>query len=204
MRAWHLVVGGLLVAALVAGCGAQNASPAAASFAASATPAASLPPITPAPTLPMPSGAQANLDPGLLAILPASVGGVAVTQEPESFAEAIKDPAFLASVDRAVFAIAVSGGDLASGVVAHLRQGVYSDQMFADWRSSYDEGACAQAGGVVAHAEQAIGGRTTYVTTCGGGLRVYHTYVAGKGVIVSLFSVGSQDLGGQLMAGIQD
>jgi hypothetical protein len=151
----------------------------------------------------MPSGSAVTLDPGLLAILPSSVGGAPVTQEAESFAEAVKDPSFVASIDRAVFAIAVSGGDLASGVVAHVRPGVYSDKMFDDWRSSYDEGACAQSNGVVAHAEQALAGRTTYVTTCGGGLRVYHAYMAGQGVIVSLFSVGSKDFGAQLMGALQ-
>ncbi|HEY5629294.1 MAG TPA: hypothetical protein VIR16_07260, partial [Candidatus Limnocylindrales bacterium] len=71
------------------------------------------------------------------------------------------------------------------------------------WRSSYEEGACAQASGVVAHAEQTVGGRTTYVSTCGGGLRVYQTYLASRGVIVSLFSTGPQDFGGQLLGGIQ-
>jgi hypothetical protein len=151
----------------------------------------------------MPSGAAVALDPALLAILPSSVGGAPVSQEPESFGETVKDPAFVASIDRAVFPIAVSGGDLVSGVVAHVRAGVYSDKMFEDWRSSYDEGACAQSSGVVAHAEQTLSGRTTYVTTCGGGLRVYHTYVAGQGVIVSLFSTGVQDFGAKLMGGIQ-
>lgn len=167
-----------------------------------ATPGLSLPSSPPGPTLPMPSGASVTLDPALLAILPASVGGVPVSQEAESFGEAIKDPSFVASIDRAVFAIAVSGGDLASGVVAHVRPGVYSDKMFADWRSSYDEGACAQSSGVVAHAEQTLASRTTYVTTCGGGLRIYHTYLASQGVIVSLFSTGTQDFGAQLIDGI--
>lgn len=159
--------------------------------------------VTPAATLPMPSGAAVTLDPSLLSLLPSTVGGVPVTQEPDSFAEAVKDAAFVASIDRAAFAIAVSGGDLASGVVAHVRPGVYSDKMFADWRSSYDDGACAQASGVAARADQTLGGRTTYVTTCGGGLRVYHAYVASQGVIVSLFSTGGQDFGAQLIGGIR-
>ncbi len=195
----------LPVAALVlSACGGQASRPPSplASVGAPETPPIVVPSFSPGATLPMPSGATVTRDPSLLAILPASVAGVPVTEEPQSFPEAATDPAFVASVDRAAFAIAVSGSDLASGVIAHLRPGVYSDKMYTDWRSSYDDGACAQAGGVVAHAEQANGSRTTYVTTCGGGLRVYHAYIASKGVIVSLFSTGPADLGGQLMGAI--
>jgi hypothetical protein len=138
-----------------------------------------------------------------MSILPTAVAGVAVTQEPDSFSQAIADRCFVANVDRAVFPIAVSGGDLASGVVAHLRPGVYSDAFFADWRSSYDDGACAQSSGVAATADQTLGGRTIYVTTCGGGLRVYHAYLPGAGVIVSLFSTGPNRLGEQVMARLE-
>jgi hypothetical protein len=215
-RAGAQLATGLLVAAIaVAACGssAGSASPAA---AAAATPVATAPiaipslAASPAPSsggaasaLPMPSGAQVQYDAGLLGVLPASVGGVRVTEEAQSFAEATKDPGFVSSVDRAAFAIATSGSDLASGVVAHLRPGVYSDKMFADWRSSYDQGACSQAGGVVGEAESSLAGRTVYVTTCGGGLRVYHAYLPSKGVVVSLFSVGANDFGAQLMSSLQ-
>jgi hypothetical protein len=200
-----LLVGALGASLLLGGCGARDASLVPVPIPVSTSPTPTLRPVipSPAPTLAMPSGAAVTLDPGLLAVLPSTVGGVPVSQEPDSFGEAVKDPSFVASIDRAVFAIAVSGGDLASGVVAHVRQGVYSDKMFADWRSSYDEGACAQSSGVAAHAEQSLAGRTTYVTTCGGGLRVYHTYLASRGVIVSLFSTGAQDFGGQLIGAIQ-
>ena len=152
----------------------------------------------------MPPGAAAPVpDPTLLDLLPSSVGGAAVAQEPDSFAQAVADPCFAANVDRAAFPIVVSGSDLSSGVLAHVRPGVYSDAFFGDWRATYDIGACGQAGGVVAHAEETVAGRTTYVTDCGGGVRVYHTYLAGDGVIVSLVSIGPADLGGQVMAQIR-
>ncbi len=198
-----IATGALGMALLLSGCGAQDASLVPVPIPVTPTPAPPATSSTPQPTLPMPSGASVTLDPALMAILPTSVGGVPVNQEPESFGEAVKDPSFVASIDRAVFPIAVSGGDLASGVIAHVRPGVYSDKMFADWRSSYDDGACAQSSGVAAHAEQTLAGRTTYVTTCGGGLRVYHTHLASQGVIVSLFSTGVQDFGAQLMGGIR-
>ena len=57
--------------------------------------------------------------------------------------------------------------------------------------------------GIVAHAETTSGGRTVYVTTCGGGLRVYHAYVASKGVVVSILSTGPRLFGDLLMAGIR-
>jgi hypothetical protein len=207
----------LAASLLIAACGSGSVtSPAASSAAASAagasvaltsppadgSPSATASPAAPTPIV-APSGASVTLDPSLLGALPASVGGVAITQEPESFAEALKDPGFVASVDRAVFAIAVDGSDLVSGVVAHLRPGVYSDRFYGDWRATYDQGACASAGGVVAHAESTLGTRTVYVTTCGGGLRVYHTYLPSQGVIFSLFSTGPANFGEQLMAGIK-
>ena len=144
----------------------------------------------------LPAGAAAPvLDPSLMSILPSSVEGVAVTQEPSSFGQAVTDPCFVANVDRAVFPIAVSGSDLASGVVAHLRAGVYSDAFYSDWRATYDEGACAQSSGALAQASETLGGRTIYVTTFGGGLRVYHAYLPDRGVIVSLLSTGPKSLG---------
>jgi hypothetical protein len=167
------------------------------------SPATAFPSLTPtslAPTLAMPSGATVTLDHGLLAILPATVGGVPVNEEAESLTEAVKDSGFVASVDRAVFALAVSGNDLASGVVAHLRPGVWSDKFFADWRATYDEGACSQAGGALAHSQTTAAGRTVYVTTCAGGLRVYHAYLQASGVVVSLFSLGDKRFGDQIMS----
>ena len=109
----------------------------------------------------------------------------------------------MASVDRAVFAIAVDGSDLVSGVVAHLRPGLYSDKFYEDWRATYDQGACDQAGGVVGRAESTLGARTVYVTTCGGGLRVLHAYLPGPGVLVSVFSMGDKRLGDQVMGGLR-
>lgn len=206
MRASRLVTASVAASLLLAGCGAQDASlvPVPASSAPAPTPAIVVPSFGPAASSgQLPSGATIQEDATLLQLLPASIAGASVTIEPDSFAQEANDPSFVASVDRAAFAIAVSGPDLASGVVAHLRPGVYSDKMFEDWRASYDEGACAAASGVLAHAQESLGSRTIYVTTCGGGLRVYHTYLASKGVIVSLFSTGAQDFGGQLVAGLK-
>jgi hypothetical protein len=204
-----VVAGAILVAGatLLVGCtDASRATIAPSGAPASAVPTAratSVAPTATAPAVTIGPGQTTAEDPTLLAILPATVAGASVSQEPASFPEAIHDPSFVANVDRAVFFVIVDGNDLASGVVAHLRAGSWSDKFFGDWRASYDDGACAQSGGVVAHAETTSGGRTVYVTTCGGGLRVYHAYVESRGAVVSILSTGSRLFGGQLMAGIR-
>ena len=141
-----LLCAGLAAALLVGACGGTGPSsgPPSSAVPPASSPAIVIPSFSPGPTIPMPSGAQS-----LMALLPTAVAGVAVTLEPQSLAEAVADQAFVASVDRAAFPIAVSGSDLVSGVVAHIRAGVYSDKMFTDWRASYDEGACASSAGVL-------------------------------------------------------
>ena len=196
---------------LVGACASGTATPSPAASSpdatSSAAPVATATPATPAaPTpvpTPLPSGLAVALDNSLLAILPASIAGTQVTSEASSFADAMKDPSFIANVDRAAFAVAVNGNDLASGVIAHLRAGVFSDAFWQDWRDTYDEGACAQAGGVLAHATMTLGSRDIFVTTCAGGLRVYHAWLPGPGVIVSLFSVGNGRFGDLLMEGLR-
>ena len=173
----------LLAAFAVAACGGPSpTSPPAASQGIPPTQPAST--ATPAETAgPGPSVSAADLpvnDPALLALLPATIDDVAVTEEPELFAEAIGDPDFVASVEAAAFPFVTQSGDLASGVVARLRPGVFSDAFFRDWRDSYNTGACAQAGGVVGNAEAELGGRTVYIASCAGGLLVYHVWLTSR------------------------
>ncbi len=198
------------LALFLAACGSSTPSaPPSLRPTAAAPASASVAPSTPAPSSVPASGSAASpgaslvLDETLLSILPADVDGVPVTQEPDSFAQAAADPDFAKNVGSAAFGIAVDGTDLASGVVAHLRPGRYSDGLFRDWRDTYDAGACAQAGGVAGNAQADIGGRTVYITTCGGGLRTYHAYVPERDVIVSVFSLGDRHFGEQLMGGLR-
>lgn len=150
------------------------------------------------------SGVDVVMDPALLQILPSAIGAAKVEMEPESFTEAVRDSSFVASVDRAAFAIVVESEDWATGVVAHLRPGVFSEGFFRDWRDTFDAGACGQAGGVAGHAEIGLeDDRTMYLTTCVGGLRVYHAYVAEREAVVSLFAVGERRFGEQLMSGLR-
>ena len=143
------------------------------------------------------------IDESLLAILPATVDGVPVQPETTGVGDALADPAFVTNVQTAAFATVVDANDLASGVVAHLRPGVYSDAFFRDWRDTYNQGACSQAGGVVGNVEAQLGGRTVYVTSCVGGLRVYHAYLPSRDVVVSFISVGERSFGELVMQGLR-
>jgi hypothetical protein len=172
----------------------------AASPASSATAPASIP-STPAPVTPS-TGATLE-DPSLLGVLPTEVEGQPVVLESQAFADAITDPDFAANVEAAAFGVVVSGDDLASAVVARPVLGAFTEAWFRDWRGSYDEGACAQAGGVAGLAESDLGGRTVYVATCGGGLRTYHAWLDAPGLIVSVLAVGEGRYGERLMAGLR-
>ncbi len=169
---------------------ASAASPAPASTGSSASPGSGAP-----------SGAVE--DPSLLAALPATVDGIDVTLEHQAFLDAVADPAFAQHVRRAAFGVAVSGGDLVSGVVAEPEPGTYSEAFFRDWRDTFNQGACGQAGGVVGNAETQIGDRTVYIATCAGDLRTYHTWLPSRGVIVSAFALGGKRFGEALMEGLR-
>jgi hypothetical protein len=143
------------------------------------------------------------MDPALLEVLPAAVGAARVEIEQESFGAAVQDPSFVANVDAAAFAIVTETDNLASGVVAHLRPDVFSEAFFRDWRDSYDQGACGQAGGVAGNAETDLGGRIVHIGTCVGGLRTYHAWLEERNVIVSLFAIGEGRFGERLMSGLR-
>jgi hypothetical protein len=142
-------------------------------------------------------------DRSLLDVLPAEVASHPVVLESQAFADAIGDPSFAGNVEAAAFGVVVSGEDLASAVVARPVEGAFSEAWFRDWRDSYDEGACGQAGGVAGVAETDLGGRTVYVATCGGGLRTYHTWLDARGLIVSALAVGKGRYGEHLLAGLR-
>jgi hypothetical protein len=203
----------LLLAVAVVACGGTGSTGRATPPTAAPTPAGPPqtlpPPATSGPESPGATPAQPTSgdtvvrDDSLLGLLPSDIDGAPVTVEDASFAEAAADPAFASNVDRAAFAIVTTPTDLASGVVAKLRDGVFGSTFFADWRETYNEGACAQAGGVATNAETTLDGRTVYITTCGGGMLVYHTYLEQQGAIVSVFSLGEGRFGERLIRGLR-
>jgi hypothetical protein len=163
-----------------------------------------LPTGTPVSSVPgTPPPGVAVEDPSLIDVLPESVAGQPVVLESQAFVDAIGDPAFAANVETAAFGVVVAGNDLSSAMVARPVSGAWSEAWFRDWRDSYDEGACGQSGGVAGSAEAQLGGRTVYIGTCAGGLRTYHAWLDGRGLLVSAFSVGEGRYGERLMAGLR-
>ena len=189
---------GLALVALLAGCATRDASPPAST---------GVPPASPTTTTsilpPSPPGGGLALDESLLAILPADVDGVAPEGAPEAFEEARGDPGLAGNVEAIVFFAVPGPEDLVAGSVSRLRPGVWGDAFWRDWRDTFDEGACAQAGGVTGRAEADIGGRLVSITSCAGGLRAYHAFVAERGLIVSLFSLGDGRWGQRIMESLR-
>ena len=180
----------LFALALVIIACAPNASP------------SSNPPPTPSPspsaagslTAP-PSNAQGVVvDPSLLDVLPPEVDGLPITESPEAEADGLADPELgeVAEAIAAGIAIDPATNDFLYAAVIRLKPAVMGDERFRDWRDSFDEGACSQAGGVVGHAQAVIDDRTVYIGTCAGGVRTYHVWLTEPNLIVSASAVGEQ------------
>jgi hypothetical protein len=145
------------------------------------------------------------IDPSLLEILPAAVDGEEVARNPDGEAAALGD-LLLAQVGEAAaagLAVDPASGDFVYVVVVRLLPGAMDDGAFRDWRDSFDEGACSQAGGVATHGETGIGGRTVYIGTCAGGLLTYHVWLEDRGVLISASAVGERRLGELLVANLR-
>lgn len=194
-----LIAAGGLIAACTPTSGPNT--PAAGSPAPSVSPAASR-----AGTTVSPAAGSVAVDPSLLDVLPADVDGVAVEPEPASAESVSRDPALAGEVEAIAIGIAVDaeseGANLAIASVVRLRPGVFNDAFFRNWRDSYDEAACAQAGGVVGNAEAEIGGRPAFIGSCTGGAHTYHV-VARDGILVSVTAVGEKRLGERIIEGIR-
>ena len=172
---------------------------------AACTPSAS-PSSTPLPT-PSPSASPAGsptarpsnaqgvvIDSSLLGVLPSDVDGLPLAESPEAEAQGLTDPELgeVADAIAAAFALDPETNDYVYAAVIHLKPRVMGDERFRDWRDSFDEGACSQAGGVAGHAETEIDGRTVYIGTCAGGVRTYHVWLAEQNLIVSASAVGEE------------
>lgn len=198
-----IAAGGLVVAAAIAAVLVAACQPATAT--ASPHTATDPAPSVAAPTAviaPSPAASSIEVDESLLEILPADVDGVAIESEPSSAGSVARDPALLGEVEAIAIGLAVDpasqGANLAIASVVRLVPGVFNDAFFRNWRDSYDEAACAQAGGVVGNAEAQIGGRQVFIGSCTGGAHTYHV-VARDGIIVSVTAVGERRLGEKIV-----
>jgi hypothetical protein len=145
------------------------------------------------------------IDSTWLGILPAAIGSTPVTEDPDAAAQAVSDPALdqiATGVDAGV-AVDLGNGDLVYAVVVKVKPGAFGEEIYRQWRDSYDEGACAASGGVVGHAEAQIGGRQTYVTSCVQGMHTYHLFLADQNVLISASSIGDGRFGEALLNGLR-
>jgi len=172
------------------------------------------------PSLPSAS-ASAAVDPGpsvsagtvvvdetLLAILPPLVDGAALTPDAETAAgiaaQVAADPGLSGDLEAVAVALYAGEADYAVVTLTRLRDGVFGEDYFRDWRDSFDQAVCAQSGGVEGHAEATIGGRTSFIGTCAGGVRTYHTRLEGPDRIVSLQALGEGRYGERILAGLTE
>ncbi len=156
-----------------------------------------------APT-PAPSGAEVIVDGSLLDALPAEIAGSPRMADVETAAGIATDPALAADIDALAVGLYAGQADYAVVTVTRLRPGVISDSYVRDWRDTFDAGVCAQAGGIDGHAEASIGGRTTFIGTCLGGVRTYHVRLADPDRIVSLQALGDARYGELIVAGLTE
>ena len=141
------------------------------------------------------------LDPTLLEILPATIGAIPVTESIDEAAQALTDPALpqIATALDAAVAVDTATGNLVYALVVKLRPEAFDASTYAQWRDSYDEGACTASGGVTGRAEATIDERTVHITSCAVGLRTYHVWLEDEGVLISASSIGEGRFGEQLM-----
>ena len=148
------------------------------------------------------------VDLSLLDLLPADVGGVQLQPDADTAAEIATDTSLQAALQS--IAVAAAFGpqatdtltDYAVATVVRLRSGVFSDAWFRDWRDSFDEGVCGQAGGVSGHAESTIDGRPVFIGTCAGDVHTWHVYLPREDVVVSTQGIGDARLGERIIDGI--
>jgi len=158
---------------------------------------------------PEPTGAPAiAVDPSLLTLLPGDVAGITLQPDAETAAEIATDPSLKAALQSiavaAAFAPQASGtlADYAVATVVRLRPGVFDDAWFRDWRDSFDEGVCGQAGGVSGHAEATMDGRPVFIGTCAGDVHTWHVYLPREDVVVSTQGIGNGRFGERIIDGI--
>ncbi len=211
MRAADALILAVISAAIVAGCGSSpptgTGGPSGMTFGPGPT-ISFLPPTSfgppPSPTAPDDT-APVVLDPTLLDYLPASVAGIAMSEEADEAAAALTDPALskIASALDAGVAVDAGNGNLVTALVVQLLPNTFGDVAYRQWRDSFDEGACAAAGGVVGHAEATIADRQVFITSCVSSLHTYHVLLEEQGIVISASSIGDGLFGEKVMEGLR-
>jgi hypothetical protein len=141
------------------------------------------------------------LDPTLLEILPQAIDGALITEALDEAALALTDPALpriATGLDVGV-AIDTASANLVTAHVVKLRPDAFTDATYRQWRDSFDEGACAGAGGVRGVAQATIDERTVHIGSCVSGQLTYHLWLTEQAILISASSIGDDRFGEKLM-----
>ncbi|HEX8939487.1 MAG TPA: hypothetical protein VF763_04930 [Candidatus Limnocylindrales bacterium] len=195
-----------LVAVLLAACGGASPSGSASPSGGSATGA------SPAPTGASSATASPSvrigayglaIDPALVHLLPATVGGAPVTESPELEAAAMGDADLATHVSSYAAATVGSLGDPDWAQVQFLSLKPDAGKSFYPaWRDQVESAGCSQASGVASREQRTIGGWPVDVTTCVGGAMLYQLQLQDQGVLVSVTALGPKKLGEQAVAAL--
>jgi len=196
----------LAVLAALAACsgpaptnGAPRPSPSQAIGSMASLPASTATSATTTPS----TGLAVEADPGLFVVIGGSSDGLNFVFDPDTTARVAADPDLARNaVGVAIGLYTVTGQqpvqDFAIVSVVHLRDPSVGDDWFRSYRDSYDEAACAQAGGVDRHSEATIGTNRVFIGGCGGGAFTYHVRLETRGIVVSITAAGPVRLGERL------
>jgi hypothetical protein len=211
-----LVIGLTSTAALLAGCG-LDPSPAPAtpspSTVAPASPSTPLGSTSPSPS-PSPSvsvagspGGSVAADPGLFAVIGGDSDQLDFRYDSDTTASVGTDPGVAADAKGLAIGLYTVRGqqpvtDYGIVSILQLRDPGRNEDWFRAYRDSYDESACAQAGGVARHAQTVMSGHTVFIAGCAGGAFTYHLRSRDGALVVSITSVGPADLGSRLAADV--
>jgi hypothetical protein len=139
-----------------------------------------------------------TIDRSLLAFLPRSVDSIPVIESSEGNDTILADDVLPLFASAAVAAEIASPqtADVATVFVVRLLPGAMTDDVFRDWRDSFDAGVCAGDNQVVGRAEADVAGNHVYIGTCAtADLRTYHVWLKDKSILISSWSTGERRLG---------
>ena len=145
------------------------------------------------------------VDPTLLTVLPATVGGQQINEVPEIEAQLVTDPSLVQNASSLAVALGINmtTGDFAYVAVIQLKPFVFSNAFYSSWRQSYDQGACSQSSGFKSATTTTIAGRQVFVGTCVGGALTYHVHLLAPDRLVSITSVGTATYGALVVAALK-
>ena len=175
-----------IAATLAAACGAATATPPATDVPIGATA--------------WPSGTTGqyglHVDPSLLGRLPRSVNAYPLAEDADAELAALSDADLAKTYDNYAAASigAIGAADWLHLVIGHLRPEMQTADVYTAWVSEYATGACSQADGISGTNQTTINDWVVDVSTCAGGPTVY-TLKLDSGTILSMFGLGSKDLG---------